>query len=142
MFPEFRNISQSQSARDSLGEVKLLHREYGTAISALASEKRTCSKEVRRMHEQLTSLDSYAGELHELIVKENAKRKVGGFFRVLATRTSCSSPAHDYDSRLYSYAGELHELIVKENGGRIFWKQFLGPITFYSSQRTTWRCCP
>lgn len=61
--------------RERLGEAELVQREHGEHIEALSKEKKSTSKNVRELHEKLTNLDGFAGELHTLALSENKKRK-------------------------------------------------------------------
>ncbi|CAD7972962.1 unnamed protein product, partial [Amoebophrya sp. A25] len=68
-------LKKIQQAREGIGETKLLHRALNNELGRLSDETKTSSGAVRSLHNELSSLDELAGELHELCVRENKKRR-------------------------------------------------------------------
>lgn len=63
-------------AKDGLGETELLQKEYGALVSRMSSDKKTISKEVKTLYEQLQTVDNLVSELHGVAKTENENRKV------------------------------------------------------------------
>mmetsp|Transcript_5868 Transcript_5868/g.14593 ORF Transcript_5868/g.14593 Transcript_5868/m.14593 type:complete len:417 (-) Transcript_5868:392-1642(-) len=101
-------LRQIQNAREGVGEAKLVQKILLNEVEALEKEKKHSAAVVRSLHEELSSLDQLAGELHGLLQKENKKRKV------LKATISEKIKAHEHDMQELVRRVEYREGVAKE----------------------------